>query len=155
MFSHFQSEIIASVMGCPPYQITRFPWTKRPALHGCPIDRDPHESPRFPLNGCLVDRDPSYMGALWTRAHPCHQNLHRGGGGVLLPTACPGTTGVTHPTTREYSPCQQRDPRHFGTLQTGGAPPSDGPKVGHLPTHPPIYRLEPVTRQLAHKNLKA
>ena len=33
---------------------------------------------RFPLNVCLVDRDPSYMGALWTRIHPYHHNLHRG-----------------------------------------------------------------------------
>ena len=56
------------------------------------------------------------MRALWTGIHPIWVHygpeptlatitLHRG---VLPPTARPGTTWVTRPTTRGYSPCQAK-----------------------------------------------
>ena len=64
--------------GRAPGPITVFPWIHRSALHGCPMDRDPHKSRRFPLNECLVDRNPFFMCALWTGTTLATINLHRG-----------------------------------------------------------------------------
>ena len=108
------------------------------------------------------------MGALWTGIHPIWVPYGPGPilaintyieGGVLLPTACPGTTGVTSPTTRGYSPCQAKRlkaPQHSEDWRRPalGQPKDVTPLIycmDYLPAHPSMYRFEPVTPQLSIK----